>query len=87
VFKVGGDFVTDNAAACNAAVLAGLGVGSAQYWQIREQVAEGTLRLLLTQFEPAPLPVHLVWPAAKQLTARTRHFVDFLGKYLSPIIT
>jgi DNA-binding transcriptional LysR family regulator len=43
----------------------------------------GRIELLLTDFEPEPTPVHLVWPSRDLLPARTRSLIDFLAARLA----
>jgi DNA-binding transcriptional LysR family regulator len=81
--RVSGPFTANDAASCNAAVLAGLGIGLAPYWQIRSMVDDGRLELVLTGFEPPPVPVSAVWLPAPQLPARTRLFIDTLASRFS----
>lgn len=76
---VKGPFRSNDAAACNEAVAAGLGLGMAPYWQIRHLVDEGRAELVLTAFEPPPIPVHVLWVPTGGLPARTRAFIDTLA--------
>jgi DNA-binding transcriptional LysR family regulator len=46
-------------------------------YQVQREVRDGRLVLLLEEFEPPPLPVHLVLPAGRLALARVRAFVDF----------
>jgi DNA-binding transcriptional LysR family regulator len=62
-------------AAIRAAV-SGVGVTCALSYQVTEHLASGALVRLLAAFEPAPLPVHLVYPATTARTAKVRAFVD-----------
>jgi DNA-binding transcriptional LysR family regulator len=39
-------------------------------------VAAGALRPVLTDFEPPPIPIHVVHPAGRHPPAKTRAFVD-----------
>ncbi|WP_139351530.1 LysR family transcriptional regulator [Rhodanobacter sp. C06] len=75
--EVQGRFSADNAAACNAAVAAGLGVGVAALWQVRNLLDQGRLETVLDDWQLPALPVYIVWPPGKQLPARTRAFIDF----------
>jgi DNA-binding transcriptional LysR family regulator len=59
------------------AALGGLGITSVLSYQVAEQLAQGTLVRLLTTFEPAPVPVQLVYSAASARTAKIRAFVEF----------
>jgi len=77
--RVRGAFKANDAAACNEAVTAGLGIGLAPFWQIRRMVDEGRVELVLTGFEPPPVSVSAVWIPAPQLPARTRLFIDTLA--------
>jgi DNA-binding transcriptional LysR family regulator len=72
-------FRSNSASACNAAVACGLGIGIAPLCQIADLVAAEKVELILTEFEPEPTPVHIVWPQASLMPARTRALVDFLG--------
>lgn len=76
---VHGRFSADNAAACNAAVVAGLGIGVAALWQVRSLLDQGRLEQVLESWQLPALPVHIVWPPGRQLPARTRAFIDFIA--------
>lgn len=70
-------FSSTSAAVCNEAVAQALGIGIAPLWQVRGLLDAGRIELLLTDFEPEPTPVHLVWPSHDLLPARTRSLIDF----------
>jgi DNA-binding transcriptional LysR family regulator len=76
--KVAGRFRTSGALAANEAAVQGLGIATAPLWQVRALVDRGALELILTRFEPPPVPVHAVWPATRLLPAKTQLFVEFL---------
>ncbi len=63
-------------AAIDAAV-AGLGLTRVLSYQAARAVAEGRLRVVLTPFEPEPVPVHLVRAEQGLLAAKTRAFLDY----------
>lgn len=67
--------VNSNETAIDSA-LDGGGVTRVLSYQIASAVREGRLVELLTSFEPAPLPVHLVYPSASGASAKVRAFVD-----------
>ena len=75
---VAGRFRCNDAAAANAAVLEGAGLGLAPLWQVRAELDQGLLELLLPAHEPPPIPVHALWPGNAPTPARTRAFVDLL---------
>lgn len=60
------------------ACAAGMGFGRFLSYQVAPLVADGTLRVVLQQFEQPPLPISIVVPHARLLPARTRALVDFL---------
>lgn len=75
---VAGRFRCNDAAAANAAVLEGAGIGLAPLWQVRAEIDQGLLELLLPAHEPPAVPVHALWPGNAPTPARTRAFVDLL---------
>jgi DNA-binding transcriptional LysR family regulator len=77
--EVHGRFGADNAAACNAAALAGLGIGLAALWQVRGLLDQGRLETVLDDWQLPAQAVHIVWPPGRQLPARTRAFIDFVA--------
>lgn len=76
---VRGRFRSSHAQACNMAAVAGLGVARAPLWQVQEYVNAGSVELVLTEFEPEPAPIHLVWTSGRALPKRVRALVDFLA--------
>ncbi|RYF82316.1 MAG: LysR family transcriptional regulator [Comamonadaceae bacterium] len=58
------------------AALQGLGVGVFSAWLVQDDLAAGRLLHLVPQWQAPPLPVHLVYPYARQYPARLRRFVD-----------
>ena len=77
--EVCGRFSADNAAACNAAVVAGLGIGTAALWQVRGLLDQGQLETVLDDWQLPGQAVHMVWSPTRQLPARTRAFIDFVA--------
>ena len=77
--EVCGRFSADNAAACNAAVVAGLGIGTAALWQVRGLLDQGRLETVLDDWQLPGQAVHMVWSPTRQLPARTRAFIDFVA--------
>lgn len=68
--------VTHADAAVSAAV-DGVGLARLFLYQCARELAEGTLRLVLEDVEPAPQPVHLLHLPRGTLPTKTRVFVDF----------
>ena len=68
--------VTTAEAAIDAAV-AGAGVTQVLSYQVAEAVATGKLTAVLSKFEPAPVPAHLVHVSQRPLPVKLRAFLDF----------
>lgn len=83
--RVAGRFRSSSAVAANEAAAQGLGIGNAPLWQVRALVDRGAVELVLTRFEPPPVPVHAVWPATKVLAAKTQLFIDCLAAHLKAV--
>jgi len=80
--NVAGRFDSNQVAAVNAGVLAGMGIGLAAFWQIRDWLEAGRVELVLPDYEPAGLPLHALWLRTRKLPARTRLLIDFLAARL-----
>ena len=59
-----------------AAAVAGLGVTRLLSYQVASHVRSGALQVLLEDFEPAPLPVHVVHHEGRRATQKVRAFID-----------
>ncbi|XVO85549.1 LysR family transcriptional regulator [Pseudomonas palleroniana] len=73
--------VTANNAAINLACL-GWGATQVLSYQIAAQVAAGELEIVLEAFEPAPLPIQVVFQQSARVPAKVSTFVDFLSRRL-----
>ncbi len=80
--QVGGRFACNQAAAAAAACANGLGFGLFLAYQVQPFIEAGRLRTVLEQFEPAPLPVSLVYPGARLVSSRLRSLLDWLKRKL-----
>lgn len=75
---VTGVLTTNQLDAAVDACLRGLGCGRFLGYQVAQDLAEGRLVRLLPDFEPAPLPVNLVYPHSRLLSSRVRAFVSWV---------
>lgn len=69
--------VVNTAEVTIAAAVAGRGLTRVLSYQIAPELAAGTLRIVLEEFEPPPLPIHVVHAEGRRAAARVRAFVDF----------
>jgi DNA-binding transcriptional LysR family regulator len=47
-------------------------------YQAAEAIERGRLKIVLEEFEQAPLPIHVVYPTSRLLSAKVRAFVDLV---------
>jgi DNA-binding transcriptional LysR family regulator len=64
------------------ACAAGVGIGSFFAYQVAGELASGALRVLLEPYELPPRPIHVVYPQARLLPARTRSLIDFFLQHI-----
>jgi DNA-binding transcriptional LysR family regulator len=64
------------------AVLRGWGLSRLLSYQVAGHVRGGRLQIVLTDFEPPPLPIHIVHQEGRLVSAKLRAFVDFMAERL-----
>jgi DNA-binding transcriptional LysR family regulator len=47
-------------------------------YQAADAIKAGRLQIVLAQFEPPALPIHLVYPTSRLLSAKVRAFIDLV---------
>ncbi len=57
---------------------AGGGLTRVLAYQAAEGIKRGRLKVVLTKFEQPPLPIHIVYPTSRLLSAKVRTFVDLV---------
>ncbi len=75
---VAGGYRADTTEALLEAALAGMGLYNAPLSTCGEEILAGRLVPVLTEFEPAPLPLFAVMPQSAHVPQKTRVFIDFL---------
>jgi DNA-binding transcriptional LysR family regulator len=53
------------------------GVTRVLSYQVTEAIERGRLKAILTDFEPEPIPIHLLHTGGRGPSAKVRSFVDF----------
>ncbi len=76
--KVDGPLYCTEVSTMRQAVLDDIGIGIFLSYQVEEQLASGALQAILTDYEPEPLPVSVVYSHAKLMSTRVRVFVDWI---------
>lgn len=72
-------FVTNSADAALGHAMLGGGVTVVLAYQAADAVKKGALKILLPEHEPPPLPIHVVYPTSRLLSAKVRAFVDLVA--------
>lgn len=60
-----------------AAAVGGWGLTRVLSYQVAEEVRDGRLKIVLADYEPDPLPIHVVHVEGRGASAKVRSFVDF----------
>ena len=62
-----------------SAALAGLGLVQVPRYRVERELAAGHLRVVLPDLPPAPMPVSVLYPQNRQVSARVRVFTQWLA--------
>ncbi|WP_449550829.1 LysR family transcriptional regulator [Lelliottia amnigena] len=73
---------TDSLYVARNTALMGLGIAAVSSWTVEEDIREGRLVHLLPDWQPAPLPVHLVYPWSRYYPARLRRFLEMMREIM-----
>jgi DNA-binding transcriptional LysR family regulator len=80
--SVQGNLSVNQISAAVDACAAGLGVGTFFAYQVAPLVMSGALSIILLSFESVAQPIHIVYPQARLLPARTRVFIEFMKQHI-----
>ncbi len=73
---------TDSLYVARNTALMGLGIAAVSSWTVEEDIREGRMVHLLPDWQPAPLPVHLVYPWSRYYPARLRRFLEMMREIM-----
>jgi len=73
--------VISNDAAIEAAIR-GAGITRLLSYQIAPLIASGELKIILSEFESAPIPIHVIHREGRYASAKIRAFVDLMVRHL-----
>lgn len=79
---VNGRLLCNQVGASVDACVAGLGFGAFLSYQVMPRVERGELEIVLADFEPAAMPLSLVYPHSRLVSNRVRVFVDWMARQL-----
>jgi DNA-binding transcriptional LysR family regulator len=74
--------VVNTADAAIDAAIAGVGIVRVLSYQVASAVRDRRLKIVLADFEPPPLPVHLIHPAQSHTPLKLRRFLEFAAPRL-----
>jgi DNA-binding transcriptional LysR family regulator len=69
------------------AAIAGAGITRVLSYQAARGLDEGRLRVVLAEFEPEPMPIHLVYPGQGLVPLKMRSFLEFAAPRLRSALT
>ncbi len=70
--------MTNSADAAIQYAVAGGGLTRVLAYQAADAIRRGRLRIVLAKFEQPPLPIHIVYPTSRLLSAKVRAFIDLV---------
>jgi DNA-binding transcriptional LysR family regulator len=73
-------FTTNSADAAIQYAAQGGGLTRVLAYQAAEAIKAGQLRIVLEKFEPPALPIHIVYPTSRLLSAKVRAFIDLVAE-------
>jgi DNA-binding transcriptional LysR family regulator len=76
---VTGRFHVNSTEGVREGVLAGLGIGLVPFFHFGREIDDGTLKVILKDYEPSPLPIHAVYPSRRFVPLKVRAMIDFLA--------
>lgn len=83
--RVTGQYACDNWEVLRDWALAGMGVALKSTWDVRRQLADGSLVRLLPGYDFGPdVAIYAVYPHRRYLPAKTRVFIDYLAESFGP---
>jgi DNA-binding transcriptional LysR family regulator len=71
-------FTTNSADAAIWHAAQGGGLTRVLAYQAAEAIGSGLVEIVLADFEQAPLPIHIVYPTSRLLSAKVRTFIDLV---------
>ncbi|HAT32119.1 MAG TPA: LysR family transcriptional regulator [Janthinobacterium sp.] len=83
VLPMSGHIALNDSNAYVSAGVAGLGVVQMLNFTMAPMLADGRLELLLADWSSDPLPIHVVYPQNRHLSAKVRVFVEWIAELFS----
>lgn len=58
--------------------LDGLGIVMLHHYVVKEHLEKGTLKELLSDYNPIEIPLYVAYPQRRYISSKTRYFIDFI---------
>lgn len=85
-FRIGGRAETNDGGAAIEMAARGLGLVAVLAYQVQALLASGALVRVLRKFEPAPRPVHALYPSGRLAPAKLKVFLEILEATVAPAL-
>jgi len=82
--RVSGNFQTNNAQALRIAALGGLGLALLPTFIVGNDLRQGLLRPVLSQYVSSDTAIYALYPHSRHLSPKVRAFVDFMAQRFGP---
>lgn len=80
-FRARGTVRSDMGDALKQAALAGTGIAFHPYYMVGEELRKGLLRIVLPDWVPDEMEIHVVYSTRRNMPARVRHLLEFLKQW------
>ncbi len=74
--KLSSRFLCNHNGAARRAAIQGCGLTKLMSYQVRQEIEQGKLQCVLTDFEPKPLPIHLIKLDGQRTSAKIQAFLE-----------
>jgi len=81
--RVNGPVGANNGDILRIAAIEGLGVARLPTFMVNDDIRDGRLELILTEYELAQIGIYALFPSRRYLSEKVRTFVDFLLNYFA----
>jgi DNA-binding transcriptional LysR family regulator len=78
--RVQGNFESNSSEAIRQAAAEGLGIVNAPQWVYGDEIRAGRVKPILTQYQPPPLPLNVVYQPLRRPSLKVKVFVDFFAE-------
>lgn len=58
--------------------MADIGIGTAPMWSFSDEIKQRSLKIILAEYEPEPLPIQVVYRRGRFQAVKVKCFIDFL---------